>query len=764
MQVASLRVGCGSLVVSVVLAFGARTADAAVLVVNSTADAVDAAPGDGVCATATAVCSLRAAIQETNALPGEDTIRVPSGTFQLSLTGGDELSAVGDLDILDDLVVKGSGPGHTIIDGNFIDRVFDCGPNLIVPKVELDGIRVKHGANYGAGILSTCDLAVTNSAVSDNQGNGIYVFDFGSRLTIKHSEVSGNSDSGILVFETEEDQSVEDCSFHDNEASFGAAIELFGNDHGPVTIKDSRFHGNSANFGGAIDGGGMFISGCTFDENVSFSNGSAILVADAVEIVNSTFSNNTATNGPAISSAAYPLSLNNVTFIGNTDLSNEQAAAVRSDELLLSNTLFSGNIPFNCDADSTVSLGHNMSDDDSCALTDVSDREGIAAIIDLDLKNNGGPTPTHALGGGEAVEGGSHLPVGSGGGACEALDQRGVDRPGTDTVTIEPLCDIGAFELCEIGTTGDSDGDDIADNCDPGDDNDGCPDVRDQHPKQDSTLGGRLIDFCGGSHPLSVFEGADSDDDGLLNCEDDDDDDDGVRDDEDNCIGFNCLKFGRYPCLPRFLECIGGGCVEFWLRFMNVVNPERSIDLQPTEIQAEAIYAAPPAGVDAHAAIEQIAGGSQMAFSNQVALGSQLAFDNQLAVGNQLAIDNQVAIDNPIALARTPRSRFALEIWSKDRRGRPLRSLARVAEFSRENVRLLPDNGGFLIGIIASAQAGDPLVLGTTFASGAPLTGLRDADIDGVPDAYDFCPWSPGGIPDSVLGGICREERALASR
>ena len=42
--------------------------------VNSTRDAVDANPGDGVCATATGECTLRAAIQETNALRGADCI------------------------------------------------------------------------------------------------------------------------------------------------------------------------------------------------------------------------------------------------------------------------------------------------------------------------------------------------------------------------------------------------------------------------------------------------------------------------------------------------------------------------------------------------------------------------------------------------------------------------------------------------------------------------------------------------------------------
>jgi CSLREA domain-containing protein len=42
--------------------------------VNSTLDAIDAVPGDGICATAgpTPVCTLRAAVQEANALAGDE--------------------------------------------------------------------------------------------------------------------------------------------------------------------------------------------------------------------------------------------------------------------------------------------------------------------------------------------------------------------------------------------------------------------------------------------------------------------------------------------------------------------------------------------------------------------------------------------------------------------------------------------------------------------------------------------------------------------
>src|SRR5262249_46980617 len=55
------------------------------------------------------------------------------------------------------------------------------------------------------------------------------------------------------------------------------------------------------------------------------------------------------------------------------------------------------------------------------------------------LQNNGGPTPTR-MPGGPALNAANPAAPGSGGGACEAVDQRGVARP------IGGRCDMGAVE------------------------------------------------------------------------------------------------------------------------------------------------------------------------------------------------------------------------------------------------------------------------------------------------------------------------------
>ena len=69
-----------------------------------------AAPGDGICASALGDCTLRAAIQETNALAGPDEIRAPAGVYGISIPGrGEDGAATGDLDITDDLDLAGAG-------------------------------------------------------------------------------------------------------------------------------------------------------------------------------------------------------------------------------------------------------------------------------------------------------------------------------------------------------------------------------------------------------------------------------------------------------------------------------------------------------------------------------------------------------------------------------------------------------------------------------------------------------------------------------
>ncbi len=79
----------------------AQPAMAAIFMVTDPYDATDANAGDGICADADGHCTLRAAVQESNALAGADIIVLPAGTYTLSITGNAEhAAATGDLDLL----------------------------------------------------------------------------------------------------------------------------------------------------------------------------------------------------------------------------------------------------------------------------------------------------------------------------------------------------------------------------------------------------------------------------------------------------------------------------------------------------------------------------------------------------------------------------------------------------------------------------------------------------------------------------------------
>ena len=109
------------LVLVIALAWGllaatsARVADAATFTVDSQTDAVDASPGDGICATVVLPgegvrCTLRAAIMEPNGLAGSDQINLPGGTYRLTILGkNDDAAATGDLDITSELTIVGAG-------------------------------------------------------------------------------------------------------------------------------------------------------------------------------------------------------------------------------------------------------------------------------------------------------------------------------------------------------------------------------------------------------------------------------------------------------------------------------------------------------------------------------------------------------------------------------------------------------------------------------------------------------------------------------
>ena len=183
---------------------GGKPAYAATFTVDSTIDEGDSSPGDGTCsAVTTGDCTLRAAIMETNALPGADTITLPAGAYILTIVGtGEDASATGDLDITDDHTITGAGEAVTSIDGGGLDRVLDvlsAATNATVSASTIRNGMVSPDAD-GGGIRNGGILALAGVTVSDSTaraGGGIYN-GLNNTLTLDDTTVTSNTATTTL--------------------------------------------------------------------------------------------------------------------------------------------------------------------------------------------------------------------------------------------------------------------------------------------------------------------------------------------------------------------------------------------------------------------------------------------------------------------------------------------------------------------------------------------------------------------------------------
>jgi len=385
------------------LLLAVSTADAALFKVNDTADAVDAVPGDGVCATAGGSCTLRAAIQEANALPGPDRVRIPAGEFSLTRAGASENdTATGDLDVTGRLRVIGKGVAATVVDGAGIDRVFDVQPNA---RVTLAKLAVRGGDAGGSGV---------GGGVNAGTGARLVL----KRVLVEQNEAFGGGGvaaSGVLRMVM--------STVRENTASFGGGIAL----RGGSTIRASTLNDNAATGVGPVIGHDVVAQGPgTVTVLSSTITGQIQIVAlcqgGAVR---------TCTDGADVVLAN--VTVNNLSRV---------AQALDQDDLYEGSFTLRNTIVLECESE-LVSQGYNFIAPEGCTI--LGSLNGVIVGDDPllgSLKDNGGPTFTRLpVAVSEAVDNGSPLVPGSGGSACEPFDQRGVERnPGEG-------CDIGAVEV-----------------------------------------------------------------------------------------------------------------------------------------------------------------------------------------------------------------------------------------------------------------------------------------------------------------------------
>lgn len=380
-------------------------------IVDTGADAVDAFPGDGICATAAGGCTLRAAVMEANALPGADSIFLPVGGYVLSLPGRDEnAAATGDLDITGDLTIRGdlSADG---IDGGALDRVF----------------HVRPGAHVTFRAIGTL-----NGDAGEGDGGGVYNE---GTLTLDHVLIGNNTSDDGAGIDNQGSLTVVDSLLQFNRATdVGGAIQNYGT----VTMVNTFIDANDAPYGGGgINNFGAMTVLMSFIGNNSSNSGrgGGINNFGSATIENSTlFGNGSYLPGAGVATAS-PLVLSNVTIAWNTSATGAGGLYNNAaDGFELWNVLLAQNGD-NCALDMPIALTyHSLDDGTSCALTgpgDISNTPAGLAPVSRSVS--------------KLSQGSAAIDAG-GPSRCPETDQRGAPRPIDGDLNGGEECDIGAFE------------------------------------------------------------------------------------------------------------------------------------------------------------------------------------------------------------------------------------------------------------------------------------------------------------------------------
>jgi hypothetical protein len=229
----------------------AREAHANTFTVTAVTDAPDAVPGDGVCETGNGngVCTLRAAVMETNVLAGEDEIVLPADTVRLSRAGDDDTALNGDLDIAGRLTIRGVQSDTSILTAGSLDRAFHVMPSAVVTLTDFtirDGDKIGE-LGGGVNVVEGADLVLERMIVRANRalvGGGI--LNSGS-ARIRHSAIFNNlatgSGGGIYIASESKSTVIEDSAIYSNTAvDQGGGIRTLG----PTTIQNSLIQNNQS--------------------------------------------------------------------------------------------------------------------------------------------------------------------------------------------------------------------------------------------------------------------------------------------------------------------------------------------------------------------------------------------------------------------------------------------------------------------------------------------------------------------------------------
>jgi CSLREA domain-containing protein len=163
--------------------------------VNQLSDTHDFTPGDGVCGDVNQQCTLRAAVEEANALVSCGTIDI---NFNLPFSPSIIVLPLGQLSVDHNVNIIGPTDKSLTIDGNGTHRAFNISSASIVSISNLTINDCVEAGNNGGGILNNGTLTLNGVLVEGNSavnGGGIASITNNS-LTLINTTISGNSSTG----------------------------------------------------------------------------------------------------------------------------------------------------------------------------------------------------------------------------------------------------------------------------------------------------------------------------------------------------------------------------------------------------------------------------------------------------------------------------------------------------------------------------------------------------------------------------------------
>ena len=348
------------------------------------------------------LCSLRAAIQQANQTPEEDTITLSGVTYALTLSGtGEDDSATGDLDVTTPIVISGGSFATTVIDGKKLkDRIFDVKPG---GTLTLSGVTLENGKN----------------AKDD--------FDPGAPGQVSGGCLRSEGDvtlDGVFFFQ---------CS----SSGDGGCMSVIG---GTASLSESILGACKAKG----EGGGLELTAlgsATLSRVTVFGckagNGGAIAASGALTLLNGTLDGNKAKDGGGLvtlGSAATTLNSSTLASNGTSNLARQGSGPVTVSNSILAYA------KADC-VGAITSAGGNLADDTSCGFADTNDQQDLDPLL-FPLFFYDGPihVPTLALDqDSPAIDHGLDA-------SCELLDARGAPRDDVVDVGVA-TCDSGSFEF-----------------------------------------------------------------------------------------------------------------------------------------------------------------------------------------------------------------------------------------------------------------------------------------------------------------------------